>query len=158
MSVKYADMLGILDRYDEAASILERIERTADAPAYIRQWLGYYLIKVDRSDEAIQYSKKYHEQFPDESDTFFNIARAYAHKYCNELTLSGEKALPKSENRDRALENEEGASRSTRLYRDTEEEVGSARPRPRGVAVPYEGPRAACPCGLTDSDGLTSCT
>jgi tetratricopeptide (TPR) repeat protein len=105
MSVKYADMLGILDRYDEAASILERIERTADAPAYIRQWLGYYLIKVDRSDEAIQYSKKYHEQFPDESDTFFNIARAYAHKYCNELTLSGEKALPKSENRERALEN-----------------------------------------------------
>jgi hypothetical protein len=60
---------------------------------------------VDRSDEAIQYSKKYHEQFPDESDTFFNIARAYAHKYCNELTLSVEKALPKSENRERALEN-----------------------------------------------------
>ncbi len=105
LGVKYADMLGVLDRYDEAVSILERIERTVDAPAYIRQWLGYYLIKVGRDDEAIQYSSKYHEQFPDESDTFFNIARAYAHKYCNELASSEEKALPKSENRKRALEN-----------------------------------------------------
>jgi tetratricopeptide (TPR) repeat protein len=105
LSVKYADMLGVLDRYDEAVSILERIERTVDAPAYVRQWLGYYLIKVDRSDEAIQYSKEYHEQFPDESDTFFNIARAYARKYCNEVASSGQKALPNSENRRYAVEN-----------------------------------------------------
>jgi tetratricopeptide (TPR) repeat protein len=105
LNVKYADMLGVLDRYDEAVSILERVERTVDAPAYIRQWLGYYLIKVGRTNEAIQYSRKYHEQFPDESDTFFNIARAYARKYCDELATSGEKVRAKSENRAHALEN-----------------------------------------------------
>ena len=105
LSVKYADMLELLDRSSEAISILERIEHTPEAPAYVRQWLGCFLLSVEgREDEAIKYSLAYHEQFPDESDTFFNIARAYALKYCHELESNGGIALPKSENRKHALE------------------------------------------------------
>jgi hypothetical protein len=43
-AAKYADLLGMLDRDVEAAAILERIEMTPEAPAYIEQWLGYYLL------------------------------------------------------------------------------------------------------------------
>ncbi|MGO9434764.1 MAG: tetratricopeptide repeat protein [Terracidiphilus sp.] len=82
LTLKYADTLGILERYDEAVSMLERLVRTADAPAYTWQWLGYYLLYVDREDDAVRYSEEYHRLFPDESDTFFNIACAYAQKYC----------------------------------------------------------------------------
>jgi len=105
LSVKYADMLDLLDRSSEAVSILERIEHTPEAPAYVRQWLGYFLLQLEgREDEAIRYSSEYHRQFPDESDTFFNIARAYAVKYCRELESDGNTALPHSENRKQALE------------------------------------------------------
>lgn len=105
LSVKYADMLDLLDRASEAVSILERIERTPEAPAYVRQWLGCFLLKLEgREDEAIEYSLEYHRQFPDESDTFFNIARAYALKYCRELESTGDTAALKSENRRQALE------------------------------------------------------
>jgi len=104
LSVKYADVLDLMGRYDEAVAILKRIERTPDAPAYVREWLGYYLLSLDGAeDEAIKFSLEYHRQFPDESDSFFNIARAYARKYCSELRATGKASLPDSENRRQAL-------------------------------------------------------
>jgi tetratricopeptide (TPR) repeat protein len=105
LSVKYADILDLLDQSSEAVSILERIERTPEAPAYVRQWLGCFLLNLEgREDEAIRCSLEYHRQFPDESDTFFNVARAYALKYCHELESNGDAALQQSENRKKALE------------------------------------------------------
>jgi hypothetical protein len=53
-TVKYADTLGMMDRYDEAVAVLERLEGTPDAPAYVEQWLGYFLLFVDRLDESIR--------------------------------------------------------------------------------------------------------
>jgi tetratricopeptide (TPR) repeat protein len=104
LSAKYADVLNLLDRPDEAVSILKRIERTPEAPAYVRQWLGYFLLEMEgQEDEAIRLSLEYHNQFPDESDTFFNIARAYARKYRYELEASEQGSLPESENRKEAL-------------------------------------------------------
>lgn len=105
LSLKYADVLDLMDRADEAVAILKRIERTPDAPAFVRQWLGYFLLELDGAeDEAIQYSLEYHRQYPNETDSFFNIARAYIRKYCNELSRSGQKALPQSDNRKQALD------------------------------------------------------
>jgi len=85
-SVKCADLLGIMKRYDEAVSILERLERTPQAPAYLDQWLGYFLLFLcEREDDSLRYSRKYLDRFPDETDTLFNIACAYAQKYCRSL-------------------------------------------------------------------------
>jgi hypothetical protein len=59
-TVKYADTLGMMDRHEEAVAILERLEHTPEAPAYVKQWLGYFLLFVNREDEAIRYSEEYH--------------------------------------------------------------------------------------------------
>ncbi|SRR6266446_6875678 len=106
LAAKYADLLGMLDRDVEAAAILERIEMTPEAPAYIEQWLGYYLLYVpNRVDDAIRYSERYHARFPDESDTFFNIAYGYGKKYCAEVSARGEKPGTPHQYRDLALRN-----------------------------------------------------
>jgi hypothetical protein len=85
---------------------------TPEAPAYIEQWLGYYLLYVpNRVDDAIRYSEGYHKRFPDESDTFFNIAYGYGKKYCAELHARGEKPGTLHQYRDLALHNlKEGLS------------------------------------------------
>jgi tetratricopeptide (TPR) repeat protein len=102
-TVKYADALGMMKRYEEAVALLERLEDTPDAPAYVEQWLGYFLLFVDREDDAIRYSESYHQRFPAEFDSVFNSACGYAQKYCKEVRIAGVDAKPESENRQLAL-------------------------------------------------------
>jgi tetratricopeptide (TPR) repeat protein len=106
LTLKYADTLGIVKRYGEAIIILERLESTPDAPAYVKQWLGYFLLFVpSREDEAIRYSKQYHEMFPDESDALLNIACAYAQKHCASIRSGASKTAVDSNDRRLALAN-----------------------------------------------------
>jgi tetratricopeptide (TPR) repeat protein len=105
LTAKYADTLGLLESAHAAINVLLRLERWPSAPAYVRQWLGYYLLKLPgREDEAIRFSKEYLQQFPDDTSTPFNLARAYARKYNAELRESGKHSAPHSENRKHALE------------------------------------------------------
>jgi len=120
LAAKYADLLGMLDRDVEAAAILDKIEMTPEAPAYIEQWLGYYLLYVpNRLDDAIRYSEQYHRRFPDESDTFFNIAYAYGKKYCAAVRASGEKPGTQHEYRRLALQNLRDGLREQPDYAET---------------------------------------
>jgi tetratricopeptide (TPR) repeat protein len=119
LTVKLADTLGMMDRYVEAVAILEKVECTPEAPAYVKQWLGYFLLFVDRTDEAIRYSEEYHKLFPDESDSIFNVETAYAQKYCDELRESGMRQDVSSANRKRALEELKEALRGEPEYADT---------------------------------------
>lgn len=106
LTVKYADLLGITDRYDEAVAILERLQDTTDAPAYVKQWLGYFLLFVpNRENDAIRYSRQYHEAFPEESDALFNVACAYAQKYCKQTRSGKETTTANAEDRRLALAN-----------------------------------------------------
>jgi tetratricopeptide (TPR) repeat protein len=102
-TVKYADALGMMKRYEEAVALLERLEDTPDAPAYVEQWLGYFLLFVNREDDAIRYSESYHQRFPAEFDSVFNSACGYAQKYCKQIRVAGVDANPESEDRRRAL-------------------------------------------------------
>ncbi len=94
--VKCADVLGMMNRYLEAVKMLEDLDRTNEAPAYLKQWLGYFLLFVpNREDDAIRYSREYHRKFPDDGDPLFNIACGYAQKYCTlkeQLKRSGVEA------------------------------------------------------------------
>src|SRR6267142_2433598 len=51
---KLADILGIMDRYEEAVAILERLERTPEAPTYLKQWLGRELIILPRRYRIVE--------------------------------------------------------------------------------------------------------
>jgi tetratricopeptide (TPR) repeat protein len=103
-TVKHAAILGILNRRDEAVAILEGLYRRPEAPAYVSQWLGYFLVEdPDRLDDSIRYSESYHAMFPAESDALYNVANAYARKYCRELRTGKKPADPK--NRELALSN-----------------------------------------------------
>jgi len=83
LTMKYAAMLGNKVGYDAAAAVLERLVPLPEAPMLVKQWLGFYLRDSElRFEDAIRYSEEYHQQFPEETDTFFNIAYAYATKYC----------------------------------------------------------------------------
>lgn len=104
LTMKYAAALGARGDFLAAAAELERLLPRADAPILVKQWLGYYLrFLPDRLDDAIRYCHEFHAVFPDESDTYFNEAYAYAEKYCAELHASGAKANPESQNRLSAL-------------------------------------------------------
>lgn len=119
-TVKYADTLGMVDRYDEAVAILERLERTPDAPAYVKQWLGYFLLFVDgRLSDSIKYSEAYHQLFPCEYDSVVNVACAYAQMYCKELQESGQKQNLSSKNRRLALDKLKEALSSDAEYAET---------------------------------------
>ena len=118
-TVKYADTLGMMDRYEEAVAVLEKLDRTPEAPAYVKQWLGYFLLFVDRLDDAIRYSEEYHKLFPDESDSIFNVASAYAQKYCDELRAAGKSEYLDSENRRLALAKLKEALRGEPEYVET---------------------------------------
>ena len=122
LTMKLADTFGIMNRYVEAVAVLEKLECTPDAPAYIKQWLGYFLLFVDRTDDAIKYSEEYHRLFPDESDSTFNIASAYAQKYCEELRKAKTKQNEASANRKLALEKLQEALRAQPDYVDTVKE------------------------------------
>lgn len=106
LTARYADVLGMQESYTEAVLTLERLIQSTEAPAYVQQWLGYFLTFIpNREDDVIHYSEDYHRRFPDESDTFFNIACAYAQKYGIELQQHNLKDIPDSENRRLALLN-----------------------------------------------------
>jgi len=118
-TVKYADTLSMMERYEEAVAVLERLDRTPEAPAYIKQWLGFFCLFVDREDDAIRYSEEYHKLFPTESDSVFNMASAYAQKYCAELRTSGKTQDRDSENRRQALDKLKEALRGEPDYVET---------------------------------------
>jgi len=104
LTVKFADILGMMSLYREAVTTLRRLEQTPEAPAYVKQWLGYFLLFVPgHEQEAIRYSEEYHNAFPDESDSLFNIACGYAQLYCNELKALGDARKNESEYRTAAL-------------------------------------------------------
>lgn len=105
LNVLYAEMLAANDENEAACAILERLAIRNDSPIYVYQWLGYYLRFLPwRLDDAIRYSQKYHELFPDESDSFFNIGYAYLLKYCIELRASEQQQILSSANRTQALD------------------------------------------------------
>jgi tetratricopeptide (TPR) repeat protein len=117
-TIKYADILGILERYDETVAILEKLDHTSESPAYVKQWLGYWLLYVEREDEAIHYSEEYHRLFPDESDSIFNVAAAYAQKYCREQSV-GKAEDPKVDSRQLALTTLKEALRGDPEFKET---------------------------------------
>jgi tetratricopeptide (TPR) repeat protein len=101
LTMKCADMEMIDENYPAAISILDQMVTREDAPVYVKQWLGYALLQVPgRLQEAIRYSEEYLRQFPQSSESLFNLACAYAQLYCQQLS-SGTEASPK--NRDQAL-------------------------------------------------------
>lgn len=104
LTVKYADVLGRLESYSEAVAVLEKLFESEEAPTYVQQWLGYYLLFVpNRNDDAIRLSLDYAKRFPDDTDSLFNAACGYAQKYETELENSDGKSIPDSENRKLAL-------------------------------------------------------
>jgi tetratricopeptide (TPR) repeat protein len=104
LTAKYADVLGRLESYSEAVAVLEKLFESEEAPTYVQQWLGYYLLFVPgREDEAIRLSLDYVKRFPDTTDSLFNAACGYAQKYEKEQDDSGRKSIPDSENRKQAL-------------------------------------------------------
>lgn len=103
LTARYADVLWMQESHADAVATLERLMLSTEAPAYIQQWLGFFLLFVEnREDDAIRLSEDYHKRFPDESDTFFNIASAYAKKYSRELLEQSVSISTGSENRSKA--------------------------------------------------------
>jgi tetratricopeptide (TPR) repeat protein len=81
LRAKYADVLSMLERYDDAVTVIEPLAKSTDGPAYTRQWLGYFLLFVDREWEAIGLSEEYVKQFPALNHAYFNTACGYAQLY-----------------------------------------------------------------------------
>jgi tetratricopeptide (TPR) repeat protein len=103
-NIKLADIYGMQKQYDEAVSILERLERDEDSPQYVQQWLGYFLLFIDgRELDAVRHSLEFYERFPDESPCLLNVARAYAQLYAQELHKRNVKAILHSKNRQKSL-------------------------------------------------------
>lgn len=104
LTMKYADLLGLTEDYFSAAAVLEKLVLREEAPVLVRQWLGYFLrFLPERLDDSIKYSQQYLAFFPDDSDPLFNIAYAYAGKYCHATTASDKSEAKKAENRRLAL-------------------------------------------------------
>jgi hypothetical protein len=102
--MKLADVYNAQGRYVEAVSMIERLERDDNAPQYIQQWLGYFLLFVDgREGDAIKHSLEFHQRFPDESSGLFNASCGYAQMYTVELRQQGVKELLSSNNRTESL-------------------------------------------------------
>lgn len=76
---KYADVLSMVERYEEAVAVIEALAKSTDGPAYTLQWLGYFLLFVDdRERDAIALSKEYAQRFPFLDHAYFNVACGYA--------------------------------------------------------------------------------
>lgn len=104
LTTKYADMLSADEDYSAAAAVLDRLAAQPEAPLFVRQWQGYVLRHIaNRLDESITLSEQYHSLFPDESDTYFNVAYAYANKYSEELGAARLPSKSDSANREKAL-------------------------------------------------------
>ena len=82
LTAKYADVLAQTGGVAEAVLTLERLNVRPEAPAYVEQWLGYYLLKLGgRVKEAIQYSEDYYSRHPDDAASLSNAAKGYARLY-----------------------------------------------------------------------------
>jgi tetratricopeptide (TPR) repeat protein len=102
--IKLADVFAMQDRYEEAVAILQRLERDEDAPQYVQQWLGYFLLFMDgRESDSIRQSLEFHRRFPDESAGLFNAACGYAQLYESELRQGRIKEKLDSHNRSESL-------------------------------------------------------
>jgi tetratricopeptide (TPR) repeat protein len=120
LTVKLADTLWILERVGESLSIFERLATSNESPAYIKEWLGFYLLSVPgKLDQAIKYSEEYHGFLPEESDSFFNVAYAYLKKYCEELHKAGKTEDLNSPNRVKGLAKLREARGFQREYAET---------------------------------------
>jgi tetratricopeptide (TPR) repeat protein len=85
LTIKQADMLGLLENYRETVMILERLVPQPECPVYVEQWLGYYLLFLPgRYDDAITHSTRYLERFADSNEARRNLACGWARKYCRE--------------------------------------------------------------------------
>lgn len=83
---KYADVLSMVGRYEDAVITIEALAKSPDGPVYTLQWLGYFLLFVDgREDDAIKLSKEYAERFPLLDHAYFNVACGYAQLYGKRL-------------------------------------------------------------------------
>ena len=99
LTMKYADLFGLNDDHLSASSILEKLVLREEAPILVRQWLGYHLrFLPERADDAIAYSKQYLSFFPDDTDPLFNIAYAYASKYCRDSKYDDQRDARRKEN------------------------------------------------------------
>ena len=104
LQIKLADLLALEERYGEAVAIMEKLERSTEAPQFVQQWLGYYLLFVDdRQQEAIDLSLDFHKRFPDETAGLFNAACGYAQLFEKELQNNAVANETASENRTLAL-------------------------------------------------------
>jgi tetratricopeptide (TPR) repeat protein len=158
-SVKLADLFGMQERYAETASILERFVGDPDAPQYIRQWLGYYLLYIDgREQRAVDYSLEYFRLFPTQASAPFNASCGYAQLYLIELQGLGVSAVPDSENRRKSLEFLEQAIRMdptsrewARKYAVVDESFESLISDEKflEITTPYEGRISASKPGPT---------
>ncbi len=96
MTVKRAAIAGVMKKTEETIAILEKLNRRPEAPLYVKEWLGFYLLDFpDRLDESIQYSELYHSILPEESDSLFNIAAAYGRKYSRDVESPNRQPSPK---------------------------------------------------------------
>jgi tetratricopeptide (TPR) repeat protein len=118
LTVKQADVLATLRRYEEAVGLLEGLRRRPDAPAFVKQWLGYMYLYVDRLDDSLKMSEEYRQAFPDDNDSLFNIACAHAQRYCT-LKQTGTDATAMLKSHDEALSTLEEALRREPTYATT---------------------------------------
>lgn len=89
LRAKYADVLSMLERYEDAVATIEALAKSTDGPAYTRQWLGYFLLFVDdREHDAIALSKEYAQRFPFLDHAYFNVACGYAQLHGKRLQES----------------------------------------------------------------------
>jgi tetratricopeptide (TPR) repeat protein len=130
LQIELADILGMRGRYDEATSIIERLERNEDSPQFIQQWTGYFLLFiVGRENDAIRHSLQFHDRFPDESDALFNASCGYAQLYSYELDRAKLPEIRDSVNRVKCLELLQNAiwidSTNKKYARDHSDDDGS---------------------------------
>jgi tetratricopeptide (TPR) repeat protein len=104
LQIKLADLFALSERYEEAASIIEKLERNEDAPQFIQQWTGYFLLFIEgREKDAIRHSLEFHDRFSDGSSALYNVACGYAQLYAIELDEAGTDSIPSSPNREESL-------------------------------------------------------
>jgi len=116
LTMKYADMLITNKEYEEAAAILERLSFRPEAPALVKQWLGYVLLFIpQRVTEGVKYSESFHREFPNHQGSLLNAACGYAQLYCSESN-KGMEQNKQSENRKKALAALRGALNAEPAY------------------------------------------
>jgi tetratricopeptide (TPR) repeat protein len=82
LTAKYADLLNAKGLSIDAVILLRQLSSRPESPAYVIQWLSAYLLAIPgNEEESIKLSEKYLALVPSETDTYFNIARAYAALY-----------------------------------------------------------------------------